>query len=145
MKISHLMSISKILIDLCVIRQSVKKKKKKHFCEYCLQCFCSENVLVEHKETCLEINDKQTVKLRSDSIKFENYFKQLFVAFNIYTDFECNVKRVTDRNNNTSCTEKYPARIPCSFDYKVVCVEGKIRFIDSLKQFLVSMIIAKKL
>ena len=49
---------------------------KKHFCKYCLQCFSSERGLIEHKETCLEINDKLSVKLRSGSIKFQNYFKQ---------------------------------------------------------------------
>ena len=47
MKISRIMSISKILIDLCAIRQ--KLKIKKHYCRYCLQCFNSENVLQEHK------------------------------------------------------------------------------------------------
>ena len=39
-----------------------KHKNKKHFGSYCLQCFHSKRVLVEHKETCLEINCKQTVK-----------------------------------------------------------------------------------
>ena len=41
----------------------IKHKTKKHFCRYCLQCFSSERVLIEHKEICLEINDKQSVKL----------------------------------------------------------------------------------
>ena len=50
MKISHIMSILKILTDLCAIRQRVKK----HFCKYCLQCFSNYRVLVEHKETCLK-------------------------------------------------------------------------------------------
>ena len=40
-----------------------KNKNKKHFCKYCLQCFSSGRVLVEHKETCLKINGKQSVKL----------------------------------------------------------------------------------
>ena len=51
MKISHIMSISKILTDLCVIRQNVNTFNRKHFCKYCLQCFSSEMVLEEHKET----------------------------------------------------------------------------------------------
>ena len=37
--------------------------------------FSSERVLSEHKETCLRITGKETVKLRSGSIKFKNYFK----------------------------------------------------------------------
>ena len=65
---------------------------KKHFCKYCLQCFSSEKILQEHKENCLIINGKKTVKLKSASIELKNYFKQLAVPFKIYADFECNVK-----------------------------------------------------
>ena len=75
MKISHIMSISKILTDLCAIREKIKIKK--HFCRYCLQYFSSEEVLIDHKKVCLKINGKQSVKLRSGSIKFKNSFKQL--------------------------------------------------------------------
>ena len=104
-----------------------KCKNKKHFCRYCLQCFSSEKVLTEHKEVCLEINGKQIVKLRSGLIKLKYYFKQLAVPFKIYADFECNVKRVkcSNRSENTSYTEKYWDHIPCSFAYKVVCVDDK--------------------
>ena len=38
MEISHIKSISKILTDLCVTRQRVKKR---HFSKYCLQWFSS--------------------------------------------------------------------------------------------------------
>ena len=37
MKISLIMCISKILTDLCAIKQ--KNKNKKYFCKCCLQCF----------------------------------------------------------------------------------------------------------
>ena len=101
-----------------------KCKVKKHFCRYCLQFFSSER---EHKEVFLKINGKQTVKLRSGSIKFKNHFKQLAVPFKIYADFKCNMKRVksSDKNNNTSYTKKYQDHIPNSFDYKTVCVDNK--------------------
>ena len=125
MRISHIMSMLRILTDLCPTRQSTKIKK--HFCKYCLQSFSSERVLTEHRETCLKINSKQAVKLISGSIKFKNHFKQLTVPFNIYVDFECNVKRVrsSDKNNNTSHTEKYQAHIPCSFAYRLVCFDNR--------------------
>ena len=96
----------------------------------------------------IKINGKQPVKLISGSIKFKNYFKQLTVSFKIYTDFECNVKRVkcSDRGKNTLFTEKDQDRIPCSYAYKVVCADDKFskpvvlyrgknavyRFIDSI-------------
>ena len=47
---SNIMSILKILTDICA---NAKHKNKKHFCKYCLHCFISERVLIQHKETCL--------------------------------------------------------------------------------------------
>ena len=56
-----------------------KNKNKKWFCKSCLQCFSSENVLIKHKENCLSINGKQSVKLEEGIIKFKNYFKYQFL------------------------------------------------------------------
>ena len=93
-----------------------KNKNRKYFCKCCLQCFSSEKVLKEHKENCLIINAKQSVKLNIGSINFKSYFKQLPVPFKIYADFECLLKGVTSSDkNNDSCTEKYQYYIPCSF------------------------------
>ena len=65
-----------------------KNKNKKWFCRSCLQCFSSESVLIKHKENCLSINGKQSVKLEKGIIKFGNYFKQIPALFKIYSDFE---------------------------------------------------------
>ena len=54
-----------------------KNKNKKWFCRSCLQCFSSESVLIKHKENCLSINGKQSVKLEEGIIEFENYFQQI--------------------------------------------------------------------
>ena len=45
----------------------------------------------------------------------------------IYAGFESVLKGYggSDRNNNTSYTEKYQKHIPCSFAYKIVCVDYK--------------------
>ena len=85
-----------------------KHKNKKHFRRYCLQCLSSKRVLVEHIETCLKINVKQTIKLKIGSINFKNCFKQLLVSFEIYTDFECNLEKIhtNERGSDTSYTEK---------------------------------------
>ena len=50
--------------------------------------------MTEHKEDCLIINGKQSVKLEKGTIEFENYFKQIPVPFKIYANFECNLKDV---------------------------------------------------
>ena len=83
-----------------------------------------KKVLQEHKKVCLKINGKQNVKLRSGSIKFENYFKQFAAPFKIYVDFEPALKGVksNDNDGNFSYTKMYQDRIPCSFAYKVVCI-----------------------
>ena len=54
-----------------VMFNKTKNKNKKYFSRCCLQRFSSENVLTEHKENCLIINDKQNVKLGKGSISFK--------------------------------------------------------------------------
>ena len=80
-------------------------------------------MLIKHKENCLSINGKQSVKLEEGIIKFENYFKQTPVPFKIYADFECNLKSVKCKEG--SYTEKYQGHIPCSFAYKIVCINDR--------------------
>ena len=93
------------------------------FCKSCLQCFSSENVLIKHKEDCVSINGKQSVSLEKGIIEFENYFKQLPVTFKIYADFESNLRDVEIYEG--SYTKKHHEHIPCSFAYKVVCIDDK--------------------
>ena len=59
------------------IFSKTKNKIKKILCKYCFQCFSSERFLVEHKEICLKINAKETVKLKSGFTEFKNYFREL--------------------------------------------------------------------
>ena len=86
MRISCVMPVSRILISLCVIRQKIRIKIT--IADIVLRRFSREKVLMEHKEVCLKLNGKQNAKLRSGSIKFQYYFKQLAVPFKIYADFE---------------------------------------------------------
>ena len=79
--------------------------------------------MIKHRENCLSINGKQSVKLEEGIMKLENYFKQIPVPFKIYADFECNFKKV--KCNEGSYTEKYQDHIPCSFAYKIVCIGDK--------------------
>ena len=62
--------------------------KTKNSC--CLQCFSGQNVLIKHKENCLSIKGKKSLKVEKGIIEFKNYFKQIPVPFKIYADFECN-------------------------------------------------------
>ena len=48
--------------------QCFRYKCKKHFFRYCLRCFSCVKASQKHKETCLKINGKQSVKLRYGSV-----------------------------------------------------------------------------
>ena len=52
-----------------------KNINKERFGRSSLQCFSCESVLIKHKENCLSINGKQSVKLEKGIIEFENHFK----------------------------------------------------------------------
>ena len=82
-----------------------------------------KRVLTEYKKDCLSINGKQSVKLEEGTIEFENYFKQIPIPFKIYADFECNLKSV--ENYEGSYTKKYQDHVPCSFAYKIVCIDNR--------------------
>ena len=52
-----------------------KNQHKKHFCMSCLQNFTTKEILNNHRERCLLINDTQAVKYETGIIKFKNYEK----------------------------------------------------------------------
>ena len=60
---------------------------------------------------------------QSIKIELKNYFKQIPVPFKIYADFECNLRCVESYEG--SYTKKYQDHVPCSFAYKVVCVDDR--------------------
>ena len=103
--------------------RKTKNKNKKWFCKSCLQCFSSENVLIKHREDCLSINGQQSVDVEKGTIEFKNYFKQLPVPFKIYADFECNLRHAECYKG--TYTKKYHEHVPCSYAYKVVCIDDK--------------------
>ena len=100
-----------------------KNKNKKYFCKSYLQCFSIKNVLIEHKKVCLTINVAQSVMLEKGTIEFKNLLEKIVVPFKIYSDFECILNSVESYKG--SCSKKYQDHIPCSFDYKLVCVDDK--------------------
>ena len=119
-----------------------------------MQCFSGEKVLIEHGENCWIINDKQSGKLESGSISLKNYFKQLPIPFKIYADFECLLKRVrgkiaahTLKNTKITFLAVLLAKLCVlimNLAKKLFFTEKKMLLTDSLKQFLKSMIIVKK-
>ena len=78
-------------------------------------------------KTLRKLFDNKFVKLGKQAvIRFKNYSNKLAVRFKIYADFESLLKGVKSRDkNDASYTEKYQSHIPCSFAYKVVCIDNK--------------------
>ena len=129
-----------------------KNKNKKWFCKSCLQCFSSENVLIKHKEDCLSINGKQSVKLEEGIIEFENYSKQIPVPFKIYADFKCNLRDVESYEGSYTKNIKITFLVVLLTKLFVLMIgllsqllfiEVKMLFLNLLKQFLRSINIAK--
>ena len=112
------------------------------------------NVLVV--KNCLIINGKQSVKLKTGSISFRNYFKQLPVPFKIYADFEYNMKGVKSCDKYNGLYKKnlkiiFLAVLLIKLFVLIINLaraflftEEEMMLTDLLKQFLKSMIIVKK-
>ena len=69
------------------------------------------------------INVPQSVRLEKGTIEFKKYFKQIQVSFKIYADFKCNLKSFESYEGSYS--KKYQDHVPCSFAYKLICVDDE--------------------
>ena len=79
--------------------------------------------MIKHKEDCLSIDGQQSINLEEGTIKCKNYFNQLPVSFKISADFEFNLKNVECYEG--TYTKKCHKHVPCSYVYKVVCIDDK--------------------
>ena len=58
----------------------------------CLQNFTTKEILNNHRERCLLVNETQAVKYGTGTIKFKNYDKEVPILFKTYGDSECLLK-----------------------------------------------------
>ena len=65
----------------------------------------------------------QSVRFERWITELKNYFKQIQVPCKIYANFKCNLKNV--ENYEGFYSRRYQDHIPCSFAYKLVCVDDK--------------------
>ena len=66
----------------------------------------------------------QSVDVEKGIIKFENYSNHLSVSFKIYAGCECNLKDTEIYEG--SCTKKYHDHVPCSYAFKVACIDNRL-------------------
>ena len=100
-----------------------------HFCRYCLQAFSTDEILKRHIKVCFKINGKQRIIMpkKSEYVKFKNYERKTKSAYIIYADFKSILvsKDNGKQNPENSYANKYQKHIPCSYGYKLVCINDK--------------------
>ena len=89
----------------------------------CLQNFTTKEILNNHRERCLLINETQAVKYETGTIKFKNFDKQIPIPFKIYADTECLLKRIDIKQGKY--TKLYQEHIPNSICAKLVCIDNR--------------------
>ena len=78
--------------------------------------FTTKEILNNHRERCLLINETQAVKYKTGIIKFKNYDKQIPISFEIYAVTECLLKRINI--NEGKYTKLYQKHKPNSIGAK---------------------------
>ena len=55
------------------------RRRRKHFCRYCLHSFITEEILKRHMKDCFKINREQTIKApkKSEYVKFKNFERKI--------------------------------------------------------------------
>ena len=89
----------------------------------CLQSFTTKEILINHRERCLLINETQAVKYETGIIKFKNYEKQIPSPFRAYADIECSIKRMNI--NKGGYTKLYQKDISNSLGAKLACIDNR--------------------
>ena len=114
-----------------LLYDQTKAKRKKNFCERCLQGFTRKEILEKHQVDCNGV-DQRTIRIQmpdkdKNKIKFTNYQKQVKVPYVIDADFESLLEPITTtaqnpEKSNTNNTEHHQA---CGFCYQVVYSDGE--------------------
>ena len=124
-----------------IMYSKTKHKDRKHFCMACLQNFTTKEILNNHRERCLLINETQAVKYETGIIEFKNFDKLIPTPFKIYADIECLLKRINI--NLSKNTKLYQKHVPNSIGAKLVCIDNEFTFptkiftgSNSIKEFI---------
>lgn len=101
---------------------SVVNRRKKYFCDRCLNYFYGEYKLKMHYEICLKMNCcKITLPNKEDKfIEFKNYKHKLEVPFIVYADIEAILQPICENNeedDNAQPKGAYQKHIPHSVGY----------------------------
>ena len=93
-------------------------RERKHFCQYCLQTFSTEEISKRHIKVCYKINAKQRIIMpQKGEYNLSEKNKSPFI---IYAGFESILAQENNQNQNPEeyYTIKYQNHITCSCRYK---------------------------
>ena len=100
-----------------------KNSNSKNFCERCLHCYTTRDLLERHKPECKGLLKSPTrtemPKVGENKMAFKNYYKQMKVPYVVYADFECVLRKI-DTCEPESFAVKMEKHEPCGFSYSLV-------------------------
>ena len=105
--------------------QLSKNKTKRHVCDYCLNYFGSEDLLIKHTKYCSKheaVNAIFPERGKNDELKFKHVQNCVECPIKIYADFESFLKPINKTHGKTILYQKHT---PSAFCLNVVSrVEG---------------------
>ena len=92
---------------------------KTYVCDYCLNAFGNEDLLLKHEEYCSKHDAVNTIfpELGDNTLKFKNYQNGIECPIKIYADFESILEK-TDKTHGK--TKLYQRHVPSAFCFYVV-------------------------
>lgn len=117
-----------LIKDINIFLSRTKHHKSGFYaCNYCLHMFTKQSLLDDYIPYCSP-HGSQKVEIPSEHncfLEFKDYEKTLEVPFVIYADFETLNSRLTSCNMDSKQSHTMPTTLltPCSFGYKVVCID----------------------
>ena len=102
-----------------VASQVSSKKAKKFVCDYCLNCFGTEDLLSKHEEYCSKHDAVNTIlpKPGDNILKFKNIQNQVMCPIKIIADFESFLETTDVAHGKTKLFQKHT---PSAFCFYVV-------------------------
>ena len=116
-------------ISALLASQVSKDKRKRYFCDRCLNPFWCEESLNKHLEYC---SNHEAVKIEMPCegtiLKFKNYHRSERVPFMIYADTESLTKQIQscEPDPEKSYTKKYQKHELISFSYYIKCFDDMV-------------------
>ena len=104
----------------------------------CLIGFTTEKILTNHQKHCNGVNGTPRIEMPAkgkNTLKFQNFHKQMKAPFVIYADFEALIEKIPEaQRERTACTEKTNKHQACGFAVTCVSSDGQSSQVAKYRQ-----------